>query len=224
MDVKDLLVVLDRDGLLLLSDVSLPSLVSLVVGGPIGGSWWGHPRGGDIYRLYNQLADAPSVLTVKLVSGKVTFVHRRLWPAVVAVGQSRESWQLDGLSEACTALLRLVDDVGELAWDDVPRHFFSDPRSPTRAAKELETRLLIHASEVHTPTGAHAKNLSTWAALADAVGLSPPYPTPAEAKQQLESALADLSDRQVARARLPWQPNSPAAPRLRLEARKLPKT
>jgi hypothetical protein len=205
MDLNDLLAVLDRDGLLLLSDAALPSIVSLVVGGPVGGSWWGHPRGGEIYQLYNRLADSPNVLKVKLVSGKVTFVDRRLWPAIVAVGRSRESWQVDGLSEACVALLRLVDDVGELAWDDVPPLLPPDARSPTRAVKELESRLLIHASEVHTPTGAHAKNLSTWAALARRVGLSPPFPTSAEAKQELESVLGELQEQHPGRARLPWQ-------------------
>ena len=175
-----------------------------MVGGPIDGSWWGHPRGGDIYRLYNDLADQPQVLLVKLVSGKVTFVHCRLWPAVIAVGQSRERWQLDDLSEAAVALLRLVDDSGQLTWDDMPPLLPPDARSPTASVKVLERRLLIQASEVHTPTGAHAKNLQTWSAWARTVGTAPPLPDVASARQQLEAALEDLNERHAARARLPW--------------------
>ena len=59
------------------------SATSLVVSEPLGGSWWGHPRGNEIYHLLNEVAEHPQVLMVKLVSAKVTFVHQRLWPAVV---------------------------------------------------------------------------------------------------------------------------------------------
>src|SRR5258708_5263515 len=100
MDSSALLTVLERDGVLLLSDPMLPSLTSLVVGAPIGGSWWGHPRGNEIYHLLNELAENSQVLMVKLISAKVTFVHQRLWPAVVGVGQSRATWQLDRLTQA----------------------------------------------------------------------------------------------------------------------------
>src|ERR1700694_6027012 len=109
MDSSVLLKVLERDGVLLLSDSLLPSLTSLVVGAPVGGSWWGHPRGNEIYHLLNELAEHPHVLMLKLISAKVTFVHQRLWPAVVGVGQSRAAWQLDGLTQASNFLLGLVD-------------------------------------------------------------------------------------------------------------------
>jgi hypothetical protein len=207
VDLTDLLEIVERDGFLLLSDARLPSVASLIAGGPIGGSWWGHPRGGEIYRLSNALADEPDVQIVKLVSAKVTFVHRRLWPAVASVGSSREAWQTDALSEAPLALLRLIDETGQLAWDDVPRHLPPDARSPTSAVKVLEVRLLIHASEVHTPSGAHAKNVQTWSAWATSLGLPTPIPRPEEAKRQLEAALDELNDRFAARARLPWQPS-----------------
>jgi hypothetical protein len=194
--LDELLAALERDGLLLLSDPDLPSVVSLVVGGPIGGSWWGHPRGGEIYRLSNDLADQPQVLLAKLVSGKVTFVHRRLWPAVIAVGQARARWQLDGLSAAARALLQRVDDDGYVPWA---------AGSSTASVKVLERRLLIHAAEVHTPTGAHAKNLQTWPEFARTAGIAPPLPDVVSAWRQLEAALEDLNARYAARARLPWR-------------------
>ena len=149
VDTTDLLAILQRDGLMLMSDSSLPSLVALVAGGPIGGSWWGHPRGGEIYHLANQLVDQPDVLLVKLVSTKKTFVHRRLWPALVAVGQARERWQLDGLTEAPLALLAALDDAGCLAWDEVlpvlPPNAGRPTESPlpevAEARRQLETTL-----------------------------------------------------------------------------------
>jgi len=73
------LALLARDGLLLMSDPALPSIVALVAGAPVRGSWWGHPQGRTIYTLANRLIDHPDVLLLKLVAGKDTFVHRSLW-------------------------------------------------------------------------------------------------------------------------------------------------
>jgi hypothetical protein len=205
VDCAGLLAALEQHGLLLLSDAELPSVVSLVAGAPIRGSWWGHARGGDIYRLSNELAESTDVMMAKLVSAKVTFVHRRLWPALVGVGQARESWQTDGLSEADVALLGMIDEAGVLAWDDVPSFLPPDGRPAKDSVRLLEGRLLIHALEVHTPAGAHAKNLATWAVWAASVGVTSSIPAAAEAKQQLEDALDRLNAHYGARARLPWR-------------------
>ncbi len=61
----------------------LPNLAELVAGEPIRGSWWGHPKGQEIFRTAEAVCDSPDVLVCKLVQGKVTYVHRRLWPALV---------------------------------------------------------------------------------------------------------------------------------------------
>jgi hypothetical protein len=61
----------------------VPSFAELVAGGPIRGSWWGHPKAHEIFRLASAVADSGEVLTCRLVDGKVTWVHRRLWPALV---------------------------------------------------------------------------------------------------------------------------------------------
>jgi len=60
-----------------------PSLTSAVVGGPIRGSWWAHPRGREIFAATRAVRDCPDVLVCRLVGGKITYVHRRLWPALV---------------------------------------------------------------------------------------------------------------------------------------------
>src|SRR3954470_14251830 len=61
----------------------VPSLAEAVVGGPIRGSWWGHPKGQEIFRVAEAISDSEDVLVCKLVAGKVTYVHRRLWAALV---------------------------------------------------------------------------------------------------------------------------------------------
>jgi hypothetical protein len=61
----------------------VPSLAQAVAGEPIRGSWWGHPKGQEIFRLAEAVCDSPDVLVCKLVDGKITYVHRRLWPALV---------------------------------------------------------------------------------------------------------------------------------------------
>jgi hypothetical protein len=61
----------------------VPSLAEAVAGEPIKGSWWSHPKGKAIFAALSQLDDRDDVKAFKLVDGKVTFVHRRLWPALV---------------------------------------------------------------------------------------------------------------------------------------------
>ena len=60
----------------------VPRLAEAIVGAPIKGSWWAHPDSHRIYAIFEQLADSPDLLICRLVEGKVTFVHRRLWPAL----------------------------------------------------------------------------------------------------------------------------------------------
>lgn len=63
----------------------LPNVAELVAGEPIHGSWWGHPAGHAIFAALNALAESPDVVRTRLVNGKVTLVHRRLWPALARV-------------------------------------------------------------------------------------------------------------------------------------------
>jgi len=71
----------------------VPSLAEEIAGGPIRGSWWGHPKGQEIFQASEALGDHPDVLVCKLLDGKVTYIHRRLWPALVKlsgrVGKAR---------------------------------------------------------------------------------------------------------------------------------------
>jgi hypothetical protein len=60
----------------------VPSIAEAVAGQPIVGSWWAHPKGKAIFAALSELDDADEVRCFKLVDGKVTFVHRRVWPAL----------------------------------------------------------------------------------------------------------------------------------------------
>src|SRR5262249_46477566 len=49
----------------------------------IRGNWWAHPEGKSIFRATRLIRSSERVLVCRLVEGKVTYVDRRLWPALV---------------------------------------------------------------------------------------------------------------------------------------------
>jgi hypothetical protein len=53
------------------------SLANTIAGENIRGSWWGHPKSGEIFRAARAVCENPEVLVCKLVDNKVTYVHRR---------------------------------------------------------------------------------------------------------------------------------------------------
>ena len=76
--------VVERHGVVLHSARgSIVNLPELVVGEPISGGWWAHPRHDEIFRVLNEAAASPDVVRLRLVKGKLALVHRRLWPALV---------------------------------------------------------------------------------------------------------------------------------------------
>jgi hypothetical protein len=80
----------------------VPNLAEAVVSRPIKGSWWGHPQGHQIFGLTRAVRASPDVLTCRLVSGKVTYVHRRLWPALVRLAPRFPRKDLAALHEIHT--------------------------------------------------------------------------------------------------------------------------
>ena len=82
---------------------TLPSLAHAIAGEPIRGSWWGHPKGNQIYMLLNDVSDSSDVMRCRLVDGKITLVHRRLWPALVKMASAFDSDRLSAVREEHTA-------------------------------------------------------------------------------------------------------------------------
>jgi hypothetical protein len=82
---------------------TIPSLAHEIAGEPIRGSWWGHPKGNQIYMLLNDVSDSPDVVRCRLVDGKITLVHRRLWPALVKMASAFDSDRLSAVREEHTS-------------------------------------------------------------------------------------------------------------------------
>ncbi len=61
----------------------VPRLTEAIAGEPIKGSWWGHAKGRQIFAVLQVVTESKDILMCRLVDGKVTLVHRRLWPALV---------------------------------------------------------------------------------------------------------------------------------------------
>ena len=187
---------LTESGVLLEADARLPSVATLVAGEPIHGSWWGHPSGNLIYWVLQDLDEKQAMLRAKLLNGKVTLIHPTLWASLVGVGSAREAWQTQALSDAARSLLERTRRSGPLRLDQLRRWDFAPKVGDV--ARDLERRLLVHADDVHTDSGRHAKVLEDWPLLAARLSLGT-LPGPEAARAALERAPG------ASGARLPWQ-------------------
>jgi len=195
---------LKSTGFLLESDPKLPSVATLIASAPMSGSWWSHPRAQEIFQVNEKLDAHKDVLITKLVSRKVTFVHRRLWPELMTIGASREPWQLKGLPPPVKSLLKQVDSAGCLTTAKLVWPLRQDMKVGD-AARELENRLLIVGTQFHAEGGAHAKLLETWGHWAQRIKSETANVGIAEAKEKLEGRLSRLNSEFSAAAKLPWQ-------------------
>jgi hypothetical protein len=66
----------------------VPSVAEAIAGEPIVGSWWSHPKAQTIFDALSSLDDSLDIRCFKLVDNKITFVHRRLWPALAKLAQA----------------------------------------------------------------------------------------------------------------------------------------
>jgi hypothetical protein len=82
---------------------SVPSLAEAIAGGPIRGSWWSHPQGRAIFAVTRALREAPEVLVCRIVDGKVSFAHERVWPALVRLADKFARKDLARVRETHTA-------------------------------------------------------------------------------------------------------------------------
>ena len=206
--VSRLLAMLQDDGLLLVADPVLPSVATLVAGEPVRGSWWGHPRGTLIYAVATALDARPDLVSAPLLSGKATYVHRALWPALLGVATEHAAWQLDNLSPLARLLLAAVVRDGVIETHDAAELDGYGRRALGDAAREIERVLLARGASVHTASGAHAKRLETWGRWAARVACPDPLAA-TEAARTLEATVAALNARHGGHARLPWQPPRP---------------
>ena len=80
----------------------LPSLAEAIAGEPIRGSWWGHRKGKAIFWASRAVRDCDDILVCHLIDGKITYVHRRLWPALVRLAKLLDTSRLAAVQETHT--------------------------------------------------------------------------------------------------------------------------
>jgi hypothetical protein len=109
MTSDEALVFIEQHGAVLVAARGpLPRLVEAIAGEPIRGSWWAHPSSHGIFRVLQKLGESPALIECRLVGGKVTLVHRRLWPALVKLQHRFKPAQLARIRQEHTALGRHV--------------------------------------------------------------------------------------------------------------------
>jgi len=115
----------------------VPNLAEAIAGGPIRGSWWGHPKGRIIFQTAQRVCESPDVLVCKLIDDKVTYVHRRCWPALVKLAPRFRKAQL----------ARVWDEHTE-SGAHASRQLTFPKWVPHEVAKEAEALTIAEAEEV----------------------------------------------------------------------------
>jgi hypothetical protein len=131
--------------------MTLSQLVQAVVGVPVKGSWWGHPKGHEIFKIATELGESPDVLVTKM--GKVMFMHRMLWPALLRL-VADPAWRRrasKGLGAEARKLLRDVEKAGTLRVS-----------GDKDARAELERRGLVLSTSEHAERGHHVAVMVSW--------------------------------------------------------------
>ena len=127
-----------------------PRLTEVIVGEPIQGSWWSHPQSRRIYAILRAVSESQQVLVCRLIDGKITLIHRRLWPALVVLAPRYSKSRLAQVREEHTASGRHVThDVVFPEW--VPQ----DVAEQAKAISETEALAVFGA---WVPTGKRRGN------------------------------------------------------------------
>ncbi len=81
----------------------VPNLAEAVAKTPIRGNWWTHPDGREIFRATRMARSCDRIIVCRLVEGKVTYIDRRLWSAVVRLAKYFGKQSLAAIREEHTA-------------------------------------------------------------------------------------------------------------------------
>ena len=94
-----------------------PSLAEVIAGEPVRGRWWSHPKGREIFAVTRAIRDSDEILVCRLIKGKITFVHRRMWPALVRVSSRFPASRLSRIREVHTKSGRhVIEEVPFPEW------------------------------------------------------------------------------------------------------------
>jgi hypothetical protein len=106
------------------------NIAEAVTAEPIIGGWWAHPKGKAIFAALAECDDSEDIRCFKLIDGKVTFVHRRIWPALAVLGHHNSV-----PSEAITCVQQEHMPTGEHRNFAVPFPDWVDDATAAAAAK-----------------------------------------------------------------------------------------
>ena len=90
-----------------------PRLVDFIAGETVKGSWWGHPKGTLIFNTLEAVTDSPDLAVCRLVGGKLSLVHKRLWPALLRMAGRFPRKSLARVRQEHTASGKHVNTVVE---------------------------------------------------------------------------------------------------------------
>ena len=95
MKLEEALEFIDFHGIVLESAKGpVSNLADTVAGERIKGSYWGHPKGNEIFMLTRAIRSSEGIIICRLIEGKVTYVHQRLWPAIFRL---QDNFRIDNL-------------------------------------------------------------------------------------------------------------------------------
>lgn len=138
MTAAEALAFVEEHGVVLVSARGpVPSLVEAIAGEPIKGSWWGHSQGHRVFAILEVVSDSEEVLVCRLVKGKITLVHRRLWPALVRLAARFPPERISKVKQEHTSIGRHVNK-------EVPFPLWVPPEV-TKQAKSLSEAEAITA-------------------------------------------------------------------------------
>jgi hypothetical protein len=128
MSAADALAFIEEHGVVLVAGRgAVPRLVEAIVGEPVKGSWWAHPSSHGIFAVLQELGESDDLLLCRLVDGKVTCVHRRLWAALVKLEDRFTRLQLAQIREEHTRSGKHVTRTGAFP-DWVPQTVRAEAR------------------------------------------------------------------------------------------------
>ncbi|MGD0225399.1 MAG: hypothetical protein ABSF71_23980 [Terriglobia bacterium] len=71
MNEREALAFVKKHGVVLMSARgAVPNLAEALAGEPIRGSWWGHPKSREMYRVFEAVCDSSQVLVCRLVGAR----------------------------------------------------------------------------------------------------------------------------------------------------------
>lgn len=151
MTARQALAFVENNGIVLESARGpVPTLAEAIAGAPVRGSWWAHLKASQIFRCSRAVRASPEVAVCRLIGGKVTYVHRRLWPALFRLRHRFDAERLSAIREIHTAKGR--HEITSVAFPDwLPREAVAQAAllSEEEAARQLN--LKMRANRISSP-------------------------------------------------------------------------